>query len=61
MKITDILLYDNSEFTPKQIAKILKQAKPCDILDHVLPENIHVCQRYEYVFTVREFLNEVKF
>ena len=61
MQITDILLFDNSEFTPKQIVKIIKQAKPSAVLDHALPENIHVCQRYEYIFTVREFLNEVQF
>lgn len=60
MQITDILLYDNSEYTPKQIVKILKKAKPTSILDHVLPENVHVWQRFEYIFTVREFINEVQ-
>lgn len=60
MQITDILIFDNSEYTPKQIVEILKKAEPTSILDHVLPENVYVWEPLEYIFTVKEFLNEVQ-
>lgn len=64
MKLIDILSFDTSEITLEEIKEHLKKYvihnETHKQLDFALPENAYVIEKFEYCFSVNDFIEELQ-